>query len=625
MSLGGSVQLVIVVLSVYSILYLLNYVYLAFISSSVPRKHRQTASENWPHVSIHIPIYNERYVAGRIIQAISELDYPREKLQLIVVDDSEDDTTAIIEETASRCVVGKIEFVHLRRSVRQGFKGGALQEALKHTKGDFIAVFDADFVPSRDFLKRVLSFFDEEKVGAVQVRWEHLNGQQSVLTRGQALNLDLHFEVEQQARSTARYFVNFNGTAGIWRRRCIEEAGGWRGCLAEDLELSVRAHLKGWRIVYVSEPSCPGEVPPQMQAAKRQQYRWAYGAIETAKLHLLNIMRSHLSLGVKVQSFFHLTRHIPQLMFLAILMLTPVAILANVPSGNALLSASWALISAAVVTAKLGTGRLREFPYMVLFTTSMTVNNSLAVLDALRGRRREFYRTPKFGEGEWRGKKYVLPLDAQSYFEIAFGLWLLILSILSSLKLLLGYTVYLVISGVSILYAGALSLHHSPKGVITMRSKRLKSLRLLITAIIAAGLITAVSGYYQTYYRLDYASGYLARGASSSDAGEIAGYIEKALEILPETGNPVWIFPTPRTDFSLITKDLQGLLTTASSLTKIQSDSPTYQQGLDQLKDSLKTIREQVSEAAPFYLISPLSLILATSWLAALAYVLKKY
>ncbi|MCS7133631.1 MAG: glycosyltransferase [Candidatus Caldarchaeum sp.] len=625
MSFGGSVQLVLILVSVYSLLYLVNYVYLAFLSSFISKKQPERYPAEWPSVSIHIPVYNERYVVERIIKAVSELDYPRERLQLIIIDDSDDDTTNIIEEAASKHLGEKVEFIHLRRGVRKGFKGGALQEALKHTNAEFVAVFDADFIPPRDFLKKIIGFFDDDKVGAVQTRWEHTNREESVLTRGQALNLDLHYEVEQYARSSACYFVNFNGTAGVWRRKCIEDAGGWRGCLAEDLELSVRAQLRGWRIVYLNEPACPGEIPPQMQAAKKQQYRWAYGAVEAAKLHLRNILKSEMGLGFKIQSFFHLTRHIPQLMFLIILTLTPLAILFGVPSGNALLSASWALVSAAVLTAKLGVRRLWEFPCLVLFTTSMTVNNALAVIDGLRGRRREFFRTPKSGEGEWRGKRYVLPLDVQAFFEIPFGLWLLILSIVSVLKMFLGYTVYLLITGASTLYAGALSLHHSPKNGKTNKPNKLKTHKLLITAIVVAGLVVAVIGYSQTYYRLDYASGYLVRGASSSDAAEIAEYIEKSLEILPSSGNPVWLFPTPRTDFSLITKDLQGLLNTAHTLAKQNINSPTYQQGVDQLKDSLKAIREQVMEAAPFYLINPTALALAALWFVTLIYAVRAY
>ncbi|MEM4381325.1 MAG: glycosyltransferase [Candidatus Caldarchaeum sp.] len=626
MSLGGAVQTLIIACSVFSLVYLINYVYLAFISAVIHNKPRQATPLTWPSVSIHIPVYNERYVVQRIIKAVSELDYPEERLQVVVIDDSDDDTPELVKEAAERFLKPGVEFLHLRRESRQGFKGGALQEALSRTKAGFIAVFDADFIPPKDFLKKAVGcLLADDRIGAVQARWEHINRADSALTRGQALNLDLHFEVEQQARSSMAYFLNFNGTAGVWRRRCIEDSGGWRGLMAEDLELSVRAQLGGWRIVYLGDTACPGEVPPQAQAAKRQQYRWAYGAVETAKIHLPTILKSDLGLGLKIQSFLHLTRHIPQLLFLTILLITPVAILAGVPSGNALTASSWAMISAALVAGKLGPKGLREFPHMVLFTASMTLNNALAVVDALRGRRMEFHRTPKFGEGEWRGKKYVLPLDLQSYLEVALGVWLLILSFISAVKLLTGYTVYLTISGSSFLYVGLLSLNHAPKHQKTVHTREAKALSLVLVAIIAGGLVGSVYNYYQTYYRLDYASGYLMRGASSSDAAEIAAYIERALEILPSTGNPVWLFPTPRTDFSLITKDLRSLLSTAQRLSRENADSPTYQQGVDQVKDSLRNIRDQVMEAAPFNFLSLLYLPSTALWMLTIVYMAGLY
>ncbi len=607
-------------------LYLLNYVFLAILSRVKGQRLGSASVEDWPLVTVHVPVYNERYVVGRLLDALAALDYPPERLQVIVVDDSTDDTSSIVSETIERKAGSGVEFLHIRRSGRRGFKAGALQEAMRATKGEFVAVFDADFVPPRDFLKRVLPYLlVDERIAVVQVRWEHLNRRSSLLTEGQALSLDLHFEVEQRARSAASFFLNFNGTAGVWRRRCIEEVGGWRPYLAEDLELSVRAQLRGWRIVYVSEPACPGELPPQMEAAKRQQYRWAYGAIEVAKVHLTSILGSSLGIGVKLQALLHLTRHLPQLAFLLVLVLTPLAVLLAVHSGSALASGSWALVTAAMVSATLGPKRLMELPQLILFTTSMTLNNSIAVVEALLGRRVPFHRTPKFGEGDWRGKRYLLPLDFQSYLEIGLGAILFATAFFATLRGLGGYAVYTSIGGVSLLYAGLLSIYHAPRsgyGGLTLRARVLRAMVLLLLAVAVVGV---VAGYYQSYYRLDIAGSYLIRGASSSDAAEIAGYIDAALSYLPSEGNPVWIFPTPRTDFRLINADLKTLRETALALAAEGADSPIYQQGIDQVKDSLKLIREQVMEAASFHFVSPTALLYSAVWLVALALLIRAY
>ncbi len=627
MGVNWALQTLIATLGFISSIWLANYVVLALLAYVTGgRRPRKIEPNDWPCVSIHVPVYNERYVVRRLLDAIINLDYPREKIQVVVIDDSTDDTSEIIEEFLQANPDKGIEFVHMRRSSRKGFKAGALQEALKVTRGDFIAVFDADFVPPRDFLKRVLPYLlADERVGAVQVRWDHLNRNDSTLTRGQALNLDLHFEVEQRARSCAGLFLNFNGTAGVWRRQCIEQSGGWRQFLAEDLELSVRAYMRGWRIVYLAEPSCPGEVPPQMEAAKRQQYRWAYGAIEVGKAHLLNVIRSRMPLASKLQVLLHATRHIPYLLFLVALLLTPLAVLLGLPSGGILASASWALITGFVVTTSLGLRRLKELPDMVVFVTSMTLNNARAVFEAIIGLRRGFMRTPKFGEGDWRRKRYVLPLDLQSYVELSLGIVSLATSFFAFLRGLHGYVLYTFIAGVSLLYAGVLSVVHAPKSKAPERNLRMRLLRWAIFSMLAIALISSVYGYSQTYYRLDVASSYLVRGASTSDANEMVSYIERALELIPPEGNPVWIFPTPRTDFSLIRSDLARLREEAKALAYEGRGSPTYQQGVDQIKDSLKLIKDQVMEAAAFYFVSPQALLFSAIWLTALVVLIRLY
>ncbi len=627
MTVSGIVQDVMTVLGLISSVWLANYVVLALLANfHKTRGPRCAEVKCWPPVSIHVPIYNERYVVRRLLEALLNLDYPSHRLQVVIVDDSTDDTSVIVEEFLRSNSHRGIEVIHLRRQSREGFKAGALQEALRVTRGEFVAVFDADFVPPKDFLKRVLPYLlADERIGAVQVRWDHLNGGDSSLTRGQALNLDMHFEVEQRARSSAGLFLNFNGTAGVWRRRCIEDSGGWRPFLAEDLELSVRAYLKGWRILYLPTPTCPGEVPPQMEAAKRQQFRWAYGAIEVARAHLLDVMRSRLGLGSKLQIALHTTRHLPYLFFLIVLLLTPIAVMLGVPSGGLLTSVSWAIISALIVTISLGPKRLKEFPEMVLFTTSMTLNNARAVIEAMFGIKRGFARTPKFGEGEWKRKRYVLPLDMQSYVELVLGAIALVTAFFSLLKGFYGYTVYTLIAGASLVYAGALSIHHAPKVGERERSRKEIALRWLMVALVVIAVFSAVYGYSQTYYKLDVASSYLIRGASTSDADEIANYIERALDFIPREGNPVWIFPTPRTDFALIRSDLMRLHESARSLASEGKGSSAYQQGVDQIKDSLVRIRDQIMEAAFFYYVSPQALLFSAMWLAAFTTLIRFY
>lgn len=613
--------------SIAMLIYFLNYLFLAVVALLKDYTPARVPVTEWPSVSIHIPIYNERYVSERLIEAVAKLDYPPRKLQVIIVDDSNDDTSDIVAKALQRHSTQSVEFLHVRRGHRVGFKAGALQEALKYTKADFVAIFDADFLPAPDFLKNVLPYLlSDERIGCVQVRWGHLNRNESFLTSGQAINLDLHFEVEQRARSSTGLFLNFNGTAGVWRRACLEDIGGWRPYLAEDLEASIRAQLRGWRIIYIPHVSCPGEVPPQMEAVKRQHHRWAYGAIEVAKDYLLPILRSRLPAKVKIQAFFHLTRHIPQLLSLMVLLLMPLAILLSVssPPQNVVLSLSWPLLMASMLVFFAGFGSIRYFPSLIVFTTSMIVNNSIAVIEALSGRKRSFARTPKFGEGDWRGKRYVLPLDTQSYFELSFGVILVVMALFATLKGLLGYTFFLLLAGGSLIYAGSQSIKHAPKGR-RPTTNRLLILKILIIMMLALALIGIVYGYSQTYYRLDVAGAYLSRGSSTGEAGEIVSYIEESLKLLPESGNPVWIFPTPRTDFSLIRRDLETLRELTLRLSKIGAGSPEYQQGIDQIKDSLQVINRQIMEAAPFYLVSPSSLLLSVMWLSAFIYLVRLY
>jgi cellulose synthase/poly-beta-1,6-N-acetylglucosamine synthase-like glycosyltransferase len=261
-----------------------------------------------PPVTIQLPIYNEMYVADRLIDAVCEMDYPRELLEIQVLDDSTDETREIAELAVRRHAARGFDIKYLHRVDRTGFKAGALEAGLRVAKADYIAIFDADFIPSKDFLLKTLPHFDDAKVGMVQARWGHINADYSLLTKIQAILLDAHFILEHGARNRAGCFFNFNGTAGIWRRAAIDSAGGWQhDTLTEDLDLSYRAQLRGWQFRFLPHLVSPAEVPVEMNSFKSQQHRWAKGSIQTCMKLLPTILRSNQPLKVKVEAFFHLT------------------------------------------------------------------------------------------------------------------------------------------------------------------------------------------------------------------------------------------------------------------------------------------------------------------------------
>jgi len=364
-----------------------------------------------PLVTIQLPVFNELYVVERLIRATCRIDYPRERLQIQVLDDSTDETL----EISKRCVEEyrrqgfNIQLLH--RKNRQGFKAGALKAALDQVTGEFIAIFDADFIPPRDFLTRTLSHFDDPRVGMVQTRWGHLNPNFSLLTRAQAIGLDGHFVVEQAARNRAGFFINFNGTAGIWRKECILDAGNWSDdTLTEDLDLSYRAQLRGWKFKFLHDTVCPSEIPSEIGAMKSQQFRWTKGAMETAKKILPLLWRSDIPFGIKLQGTVHLTNNLvfPFILIVGLLNL-PLILIKN--HGVRDYDLYFALSSIFVV-AFLGSfalyltsqkevytdwrRRILFFPIFMAGSMGLAVNNTRAILQGLLNRRSEFVRTPKY-------------------------------------------------------------------------------------------------------------------------------------------------------------------------------------------------------------------------------------
>jgi len=375
-------------------------------------------------VTIQLPLFNELYVVDRLINAVCEIDYPKDKLEIQVLDDSTDETVDIASEIVELKKKEGLDIIYIHRKNRQGFKAGALKEGLKIAKGEYIAIFDADFIPSKDFLKKTLPYFSDEKAGMVQTRWEHLNSNYSILTRAQALALDGHFVIEQSVRNKAGFFINFNGTGGVWRKRCIEDAGNWHSdTLTEDLDLSYRAQLNGWKFIFLKDFTSPAELPSEINALKAQQFRWTKGAIETAKKILPMLWKSKVPLRVKLQSTFHLTNNIVfPFILLAAILNVPLIFIKNSGS-HELYFALMSLFVLAFISTFLfylysqkdvrtdWRKKIVLFPLFMAGSMGFAINNSRAVFEGLLNRKSEFVRTPKFklvdGKETWAGKKYL--------------------------------------------------------------------------------------------------------------------------------------------------------------------------------------------------------------------------
>ncbi len=401
--------LVLLVLSVYgSHRYFMAYLYYRHkYRLPVPRAR----FAELPRVTVQLPIFNEMYVVERLVGAVCALEYPRDRLEVQVLDDSTDET----REIARACVEGwrqrGVDIHYVRREERKGFKAGALENGLALASGDYVAVFDADFVPSPDFLLRTVHFFTDPKVGMVQVRWEHLNRAFSALTQVQSILLDAHFVIEHTARNRSGRFFNFNGTAGIWRRATIGAAGGWQhDTLTEDLDLSYRAQLAGWKFVFLPEVTAPAEIPVEMNAFKSQQHRWAKGSIQTALKLLPRIARSDLPREVKKEAFFHLTANFAYLLMIPLAVLMPISVAVRVSHGwIEVLLLDLPFFAAATMSVcvfyvasqrEIGASRwqrVKYLPFLMALGIGLSVNQARAVVEALLGYQTGFTRTPKMG------------------------------------------------------------------------------------------------------------------------------------------------------------------------------------------------------------------------------------
>ena len=364
-----------------------------------------------PSVTIQLPIYNEKYVVERLIEAVARIDYPREKMEIQILDDSTDETSGIIYQKLEWLKRSGPEMKHIHRTVREGYKAGALKEGLETATGDFIVIFDSDFIPGPDFLQKTLPHFTDPGIGVVQTRWGHINKDYSLITQLQAFGLDAHFSIEQTARSEAGSFINFNGTCGVWRKSCILDAGGWSAdTLTEDLDLSYRAQLKGWKFKYLEDVVTPGELPVVMPVIKLQQYRWNKGAAETARKLIGKVVRSDLRMIQKIHAFLHLFNSsvFVALFMAAVLSLPMLYIKDSHPALHKLFNVGGVFLigflSVAVfywtATQRFYDHPLRTFlilfPGFLIVSMGLSLHNSIAVLEGWLGIKSPFLRTPKF-------------------------------------------------------------------------------------------------------------------------------------------------------------------------------------------------------------------------------------
>jgi cellulose synthase/poly-beta-1,6-N-acetylglucosamine synthase-like glycosyltransferase len=397
--------------------------------------------EQLPVVTVQLPIYNELYVAERLLRAVSELDYPRELLEIQVLDDSTDDTQQLIEREVERLRARGLDVRLLHRTDRTGFKAGALENGMRSARGEFIFILDADFLPKPDILHRTIHFFTDPAVGMIQTRWGHLNRTYSLLTRVQAMFLDGHLLLEQTARSRSGRFFNFNGTAGLWRRSCIETAGGWQhDTLTEDLDLSYRAQLEGWRFIFLSDVVTPAELPVDMNGFKSQQHRWTKGSIQTCKKLLPRIWRSQLPWQIKTEAILHLTSNFSYLLlaFLCVL-LQPTAGQGGHGWMRFCFFDAPVFLTASVSVAIFYICAQRELyprtwmkeilllPPLIALGIGLSLNNARAVLEAIFNRGSAFVRTPKYGieksSQSWRNSRYMPIKSLLPLLELAFAVY----------------------------------------------------------------------------------------------------------------------------------------------------------------------------------------------------------
>src|SRR6267143_1514078 len=571
--------------------YTCNFYYLVFLSK---QKHKSQRTElvDPPTVTIQLPIYNERYVAARLVNAVCAMDYPKEKMNIQVLDDSDDDTYDILEDLVVDYHKKGFDISHIRREKRNGYKAGALRKA-------------------------------------------------------QALSLDFHFLIEQKAKSNSHLFMNFNGTAGIWRKECIDDAGGWHtATLVEDLDLSYRAQMKGWKCVFLPGIVVDAELPVQMNAAKRQQFRWAKGSMQCAIKLLGDIVIKKIPIDTKIQAFVQLTRHIVHPLMLIHFLIMPILLAAKI---NIYLVSTLPLLTIAAYFAIGPLGYLMiirdlwgsswkskalAYLYLIIYTAGMSVNNTVAVFDALFGKKNEFLRTPKYGivnkTDDWRDKAYNLPFTKTTLLEIFFGFYGVIAIFIAIFS---NNPVFIPILGIQALgffYISYLSISHStfkksksqkPHKVSKVEKMANGYYKLAVVGIIGFiifGVVVAIDGYKNSVYPLEESRGILSRIQATSDTQQIITDLRTVKVLLPKEGNPVWIFPTYSTDFGLIQKDLDTMISTVDKISTSSQDSAAFHTGMFNMHFQAQTIFTNLMDAIPYMYVSLSNIIFSSVWIGAI-------
>ncbi len=643
--------------------YTCNFYYLAFLS--LKRKDvLQTVDLGTPSVTIQLPIYNEKYVAKRLIDAVCNLDYPKEKIRIMILDDSDDETVELLETIVNDYKKQGFQIDHIRRGTRKGYKAGALKYAMQITDSEFVAIFDADFIPPTWFLKRAIPYFSKPNIGLIQCRWGHVNENYSIITQAQALSLDFHFLIEQKAKSNSHLFMNFNGTAGIWKRDCIEDAGGWHtATLVEDLDLSYRAQMKGWKCLFLPDIVVDAELPAQMNAAKRQQFRWAKGSIQCAIKLLFDItVKRKVAVEAKIQAFIQLTRHIVYPLILIQFLALPILLAGQV---NLYVISFLPAITLATYLV-MGPGayiliiqsmyhkswksKAKILPYLLVYNAGLAVNNTVAVFDAVFGKKNEFLRTPKYGiitkDDDWRDKAYNLPFSQTTLLEIFFGVYGIMgifISIFSNNPM---FVPIIGLQTVGFFYIAYMSISHTrfkrnKSGVNRVMTKNEKMAKIVyklsmigIIGIIIFGGYMAISGYNTDIYPLDRMRGHLDGIVGSSDPAVIREHLvaiqtdlEIVMEKLPETTNangdiisknPVWLFATDSTNFLRIQNDMNTMLASIDKISIVPKDSSAYHTGMMDISDRALQLKINIMDATPYMYVSAPNVLYSTIWVAAL-------
>ena len=430
-----------------------------------------------PSVTVQLPLFNEATVVERLLESVARIDWPRDKLEIQVLDDSTDETRELARAKVDELRARGLAVEYLHRTDRGGFKAGALASGLSVARGEYVAIFDADFLPEPDVLKRTVDYFTNPRIGMVQVRWGHLNRDYSLLTRLQSMLLDGHFVIEHTARNRSGRHFNFNGTAGVWRRAAIQGAGGWQhDTLTEDLDLSYRAQMEGWQFVYLRDVTAPGELPVEMTAFKAQQHRWAKGSIQTGLKVLPKIWKSDLPFKVKSEATFHLTANLSYVLMLAMCVLMLPAVLARLAEPNRLRSAmfDWSvfvLATASVLSFYVAAQReidpdwkrgLKYLPGVLALGIGLAVNNARAVIEALFDYQTPFVRTPKYNVTNQRrtapARRYRSLAGFMPWVEIAFGAYMSVIVWVGAVNELWMVVFFMSLFALGFLYVGIGSL-----------------------------------------------------------------------------------------------------------------------------------------------------------------------